>query len=129
MKKHRDIDLGDSGGGAPTKTGNALFTIFPYKKGNTWMFDDESRGIVMEPFVGGADTLLDKVCGGKSEITAIFSPTPFRDHQFVLEKVEGDEYGTTFRCPEYDNHEAWLCPALFAYLYPAPDKIYVQIKH
>lgn len=128
MKKNYDMDIEAAGAAAmTTKKGNALFTIFPYKKNSTWMFDDESRGLLMEPFVAGADTLLDKVCGGKHEITAIFSPTEFPDHDFVIEKTGGDESGTDYYCEKY-NHKLWLCPALFCYITPAPAKLFVKIS-
>lgn len=122
MKKHYSAATEEM-----PKAGNALFTIFPYKKNNQWMFDDESRGILMEPFVAGADTLLEKLSGGRVEITAIFSTTEFKGWQVVLDKVDGDENGTDFHCPQY-NHDLWLCPALWAYIQPSPEKIYVQIK-
>jgi hypothetical protein len=121
MKKHYNASVKEP------RAGNALFTIFPYKKNSTWMFDDETRGLVMEPFVAGADTLLDKVCNGKSEITAIFSPTEFKGYDFYIDKVEGDENGTDYFCEKY-QHELWLCPALWAYINPSPSRLYVQIK-
>lgn len=110
------------------KLKNAIFTIHPYKdKGVQWVFDDEATGLVKEAFVGGADTLLDKACQGKQECVALFSLNPFKGYDFVLNKVEGDEFGTTYYCEKHEQ-EAWLCPALFLYLNPAPQNIYVQIK-
>lgn len=39
---------------------NSLFVIKPYKHLGLWVFDDEARGILQEPFVGGADILIDQ---------------------------------------------------------------------
>lgn len=106
---------------------NSIYTIFPYKEKGVWMFDDEWKGINREPFVAGADTLLDEVCDGKEDIVAIFSQTPFKDFDFYINKVKEDEYGTTYFCEKFD-HELWLCPALWVYLIPSPEKIYIKIK-
>ena len=38
---------------------NAIFVIKPYKWNGMWVFDDERVGLVKEPFVAGADTMID----------------------------------------------------------------------
>jgi hypothetical protein len=40
---------------------NAINVIVPYKKYGMWVFDDPRVGLVEEPFVGGADTMIDRV--------------------------------------------------------------------
>ena len=39
---------------------NALMVISPYKYEGIWVFDDEKTGLVREPFIAGADTIIDK---------------------------------------------------------------------
>jgi hypothetical protein len=38
---------------------NALFVILPYKLEGMWVFDDAATGLVREPFISGADKILD----------------------------------------------------------------------
>ncbi|WP_299624292.1 hypothetical protein [Pelagibius sp.] len=38
---------------------NALRVIHPYKTEGVWVFEDEAVGLVQEPFVSGADTVID----------------------------------------------------------------------
>jgi len=40
---------------------NAINVIYPYKCENLWVFDDEKVGLDKEPFIEGADVLIDKV--------------------------------------------------------------------
>ena len=40
---------------------NAINVISPYKYLGMWVFDDERVGLVQEPFVAGADTMIDRV--------------------------------------------------------------------
>ena len=39
---------------------NSIFVIKPYKWEGFWVFDDPSVGLVKEPFVGGADSIIDE---------------------------------------------------------------------
>lgn len=38
---------------------NAIQVIFPYLDHGVWMFDDESKGLVREPFVCGIPAMMD----------------------------------------------------------------------
>jgi hypothetical protein len=40
---------------------NAINVITPYKHHGMWVFDDPRVGLVQEPFVAGADTMIDRV--------------------------------------------------------------------
>ena len=40
---------------------NSINVIAPYKYEGLWVFDDEKVGLVQEPFVGGADTMIDAI--------------------------------------------------------------------
>ena len=39
---------------------NAIIVIHPYKYEGMWVFDDSKVGLVQEPFVSGADTIIDR---------------------------------------------------------------------
>ena len=38
---------------------NSIFVIKPYKWEGLWVFDDDRVGLVREPFVAGADRMID----------------------------------------------------------------------
>jgi hypothetical protein len=40
---------------------NALTAIYPYKYEGLWVFDDPKVGLVQEPFVSGADVIIDRM--------------------------------------------------------------------
>ena len=48
------------------KVMNSLFAIAPYKFEGFWVFDDPSVGLRQEPFVSGADTIID-ILGEETE--------------------------------------------------------------
>ena len=120
---------------------NSLFTIFPYLYMGTWVFDDASVGLVKEPFVAGADTLLSMIAGeGVDKITVVFSPSWFPDHQVVVDKMtdeDREKYGVanehhltnwgTYYLEKTRDHKLWLCPALNLYLPVSPDQIFFKV--
>ncbi len=62
---------------------NSIFVIKPYRWEGLWVFDDEQVGLVKEPFVAGADTLIDVAIERKGIANAadgfllLFSASPF----------------------------------------------------
>ena len=60
---------------------NAVSVIFPYRLEGVWVFDDASAGLVREPFISGADNILDVLTEHIPEATTgfkiIFSARPF----------------------------------------------------
>ena len=110
---------------------NSLFVIKPYKDQNCWMFDDPAVGLVREPFVCGADRMIDvatsHIPNADRGFFAIFSASPFPDAQIVLERVGEESGGNVYRWAEEDM-EGWLCPALLLYFKKPPEKLYIQVK-
>lgn len=104
---------------------NAIKTILAYKWNGLWVFDEESVGLVKEPFVAGADTLLDRISDGHQSIVLIFSDIEFPDYHFSTVLVDTAPSGSNYYCPELD-HNLWLCPALFKFFPEAPQTIYVK---
>jgi len=110
---------------------NSLLVIHPYKSQGVWVFDDPRVGLVQEPFVAGADVILDRMVEGipeaESGVTVFFSAIPFPGsrHEFVWRRE--DSSGNWYYSPEYDQ-EGWLCPALFKYFDETPERLYVQVK-
>jgi hypothetical protein len=53
---------------------NEINVIEPYRYSEMWVFDDPRVGLAAEPFVGGADTMIDRVTAG----------LPHADRGFVM---------------------------------------------
>jgi len=110
---------------------NLINVIQPYWYLDMWVFDDPRVGLSAEPFVGGADTMIDRVTShiadAKSGFTLLFSAMPFPGHQFRLEWRREEGSGNVYYSEQLDA-EGWLCPALLRYFDERPLEIYVQIK-
>ena len=110
---------------------NAINVIAPYKHHGVWVFDDARVGLVHEPFVAGADSMIDRVVAGTPDaergFTLIFSSTAFPGHQYRLDWRREDGGGNWYHAPALDM-EGWLCPALLRYFTEVPEHIFVQIK-
>jgi hypothetical protein len=110
---------------------NSLFVIFPYKYEGAWIFDDESRGLLHEPFVMGIDTMIDSLVAdipnAEQGFKVIFSAAQFPGYTTRLEWRREEMDGNWYYSPQFDI-EGWLCPALFKYFESAPEEIYLRAK-
>lgn len=110
---------------------NAINVIAPYKYLDMWVFDDARVGLSQEPFVAGADTMIDRVVRGIPQadkgFVMMFSASPFPGHGIKLEWRRPDGGGNWYYAPALEM-EGWLCPALFKYFDQAPAELYVQVK-
>jgi len=110
---------------------NSIFVIKPYKWEGLWVFDDPNVNLVREPFVAGADTIIDvataSIPDAQNGFLAIFSASPFPDAQIVLEWTSEQNGGNVYLWQE-KNMEGWLCPALLKYFEIPPEKLYIQVK-
>jgi hypothetical protein len=113
---------------------NSLFTITPYLLDGMWMFDDEARGLVKEPFVCGADEVMDILADGKTRFNLVFSGEEFPGVTHCFKRTREENGGTWYK-PSFfpDNqkkgfpNEFWLCPALFKFFPTAPEFIYAKV--
>jgi hypothetical protein len=110
---------------------NAINAIHPYKHQGLWVFDDENVGLKREPFVSGADAIIEKLVAdipdAESGFTLLFSAYPFPGQVAVFERRREEMGGHWYYSAQLDA-EGWLCPALLKYFEAAPDKIYAQFK-
>jgi hypothetical protein len=112
---------------------NAISVIFTYKYEGMWVFDDDIVGLVREPFVGGADVLIDKprdakgIKNGDKGFRLIFSAGEFPDYDYKFKWVREGDGGNWYFSDDF-NMEGWLCPALFAYFEQAPTEIYTKFE-
>jgi len=108
-----------------------MLAIHPYKYEGLWVFDDEKVNLVQEPFVSGADTIIETIVqdipNANEGFTLIFSAEPFPGHQVKFDWVREESGGNWYYIEALDS-EGWLCPALFKYFEKAPKNIYAQFK-
>ena len=110
---------------------NQIIVIKPYRWEGLWVFDDERVGLHKEPFVGGADTIIDEVVASKAIANAeqgfllLFSAEPFPGADLELTWLREEMGGNVY---ERAGREGWLCPALLKYFPQAPGKIFAQFK-
>ncbi len=114
-------------------TQNSITAIKPYKWEGMWVFDDETVDLIREPFVAGADTLIDVAVeelgieDADSGFLMLFSATPFPSADLHLEWIREETGGNVYVWRERDM-EGWLCPALMKYFDSAPADLWVQLK-
>lgn len=110
---------------------NAINVIAPYKRHGMWVFDDARVGLAEEPFVGGADTMIDRVThdipDAENGFVLVFSAEAFPGAQLMLEWRRQDGSGNIYYAPQLDL-EGWLCPALFRYFDGTPPRLHVQVR-
>ena len=106
---------------------NSIFVIKPYKWEGLWVFDDANAGLVKEPFVGGADSIIDVATARIPNAHKGFLAGYFPDAQIVLEWVREEGGGNVYRWKE-KGMEGWLCPALLKYFEQPPAKLHIQVK-
>ncbi|NJL72653.1 MAG: hypothetical protein HC888_14315 [Candidatus Competibacteraceae bacterium] len=108
---------------------NSILTIAPYRFNGAWVFDDDRVGLVREPFVSGADHMIDlfteNISDAVNGFRLTFSSQPFPGFQVRIALDRPEYGGNWYRWPER-NVEGWLCPALVKYFESAPPEIYVQ---
>ncbi len=110
---------------------NSINVIAPYDYKGLWVFDDARVGLLQEPFVGGADTMIDVLVSGipnaKQGFRMVFSASEFPGSTLKLDWVRAEKSGNVYRSEEM-GMEGWLCPALFKYFESAPASIYLKVE-
>ena len=112
---------------------NAINVIYPYKNAGMWVFDDEKVGLDREPFVAGADTIIDRVLAVKGlekpeeGFRLIFSAGEFPEYDVRLDWVKEGDGGNWYKSEDYQM-EGWLCPALLMYFDEAPKYLYARFE-
>ena len=112
---------------------NAIMAIYPYKDSGLWVFDDERAGLDKEPFISGADTLIERaleafgIPDGEKGFRLVFSAGEFPGYNLELRWVREGEGGNWYRSEEFDM-DGWLCPALFKYFETPPKRIFAKFE-
>ena len=110
---------------------NAINVIIPYRWEGMWVFDDERVGLAKEPFVSGADAIIDLMVAdlpdAEKGFRLIFAASPFPGYAHALEWRREEHGGHWYFSSDFAQ-EGWLCPALFKYFDSAPEKIYAKAE-
>ena len=92
---------------------NAITAIHPYKDEGLWVFDDANVGLVREPFVSGADEIIERMVQGIPDaargFTLLFSAGPFPGHQATLERRQEHLGGNWYHSREL-GHRRLVMP-------------------
>ena len=110
---------------------NFLRIIFPYKYEGTWVFDDKAVELDKEPFVFGADDVIEwlarNIDDADQGFKLLFSHKPFPGFDIRAEWIREEMEGNWYKI-EDPPMEGWLCPALLKYFDSAPEEIYVKAE-
>ena len=108
---------------------NSLYVIAPYRHLGMWVFDDPRVGLVQEPFVGGADAILDQItreiADAENGFRLVFSAQPFPGYILHLVWRREELGGNIYYSVDLDM-EGWLCPALLKYFPHPPAHLYAK---
>lgn len=108
---------------------NQIYNIQAYKRGSTWLFDDEHRQIKGEPFVCGASELITQLVGKRKRKASLnFSEHYIPDYieKLTLTKAEGGKKKTSgWYIAEKTGMKCWLCPAQLKFFGHVAKQIYV----
>ena len=129
--------------GNSKKVNNSIFSLTAYRHNDMWVFDDEERGLVKEPFVHGADTMFDFMSGNvlpgvnNTRCSIAFSANPMLNNDVHVKHIEdlGEDMGDIYEvvsaftsaATSFDGFQFWLCPALLSFFDKAPENIYVSV--
>ena len=106
---------------------NQIYTIEPYLKGTSWVFNDEARGLQEEPFVSGIPKIIKYYVKSRKKFKLLFSKAQFPDWNLKLQR-QRVEFGGAWYFDTETNLEGWLCPALLKYFDKAPVKLFCKIE-
>jgi len=128
------------------RSDNTINIIYPYRKHNTWVFDDESRGLKAEPFVFGMSKIIDIIayqvlCDRKiDKFKLIFSRYGMPEFHAKLIKLKDKSLvGAWYKLDHIDTpnwierhpkwcERGWLCPATLLYFREYPEHIYLYLE-
>jgi len=118
---------------------NAINVIYPEYHNGIWVFTDESKELVNEPFVGATNSVISLIANvagvlNNDKFRLLFSSISFPEYQHVVTHIEnkvsdfGDWYDFEIYLDEVFSYQFWLCPALLKYFDTAPDEIYIKCE-
>lgn len=114
---------------------NTIFTIRPYLLFDRWVFDDPVRGFLAEPFVAGADRMIDLLTQAQGIRNAAagfhltFGLQPFPGAQGCLKRSGPGQGGMWYRTNVGGVRvHGWFCPGLLRYFAEPPATIWAAAE-
>jgi hypothetical protein len=109
--------------------------IYPYRKNNTWFFDDKSKEIVEEEFIFSTPKVIDKMLklqGIESDrLSFVFSKNNFLTSQGYLQILKPENNGYWYEVKKYEfgdiKENIWLCSTTLIYFETFPIRIYFRV--
>ena len=114
---------------------NSIHTTVCDRHYGEWVFDDEKRGLINEPFVLGTSEAIDYVVGPAKKIKITHSANQFPHASHYLERLEPEDGGYWYQLVNAGTNEPeeidenWLCPATKAFYDEHPRFIWIAIKN
>ena len=123
-----------------------MMTLFPYRTGPTWVFDDARTGLKEEAFVLGMSEMISRLVAAKGladpdgGFALHFSDQPFDIYDAELSWLRSDDVqglgdsalvlvGNWYTgVIAGERMDGWLCPALLKYFPSAPNRIFVRVE-
>ncbi len=110
---------------------NTLNVIAPYRWQGSWVFDDERFDLTREPFICGADKMIDVLVADIPNADAgfklIFAATAFPSHQLAVDWIREENGGNWYYSSDY-KIEGWLCPQMRNWFDKAPTRIFAKAE-
>jgi hypothetical protein len=102
-----------------------------YRHAGTWVFTDEKRDLVNEPFVLGVPEIFDSVIEeqdlkGNHLYRVIFSDQNFPLAHAEVEKISEEGGGAWYKHKK--TPPGWLCPATLKFFKEFPERIFFKIE-
>jgi len=111
-------------------SGNSIHRVLVRAVDGLWVYDDPSFGVQEQPFVFGANLILekmvDRVEGIRDRLNLVFSSIPFPGSEHCLEFVREETEGFVYRW-EDEKLQGWMSPSLRNYFPDPPPKIFLQL--
>jgi hypothetical protein len=123
--------------------------IYPYRLGQTWVFDDPRTGLKEEAFVLGSSEMITRLVEARQipnpekGFTLHFSDEPFAGYDAEFTWLRSDDaqvvpgkdgsasqlFGNWYRgLVDGLEMEGWLCPALGLYFHAAPPRMFAKAE-
>lgn len=123
-----------------------MMTLFPYRTGPTWVFDDARTGLKQEAFVLGTSEMISRLVAAKGLVdpdggfALHFCDDPFDGFDAELSWLRSDDVqglgdsalvlaGNWYTgVIAGERMDGWLCSALLKYFLVAPGRIFVRVE-
>ena len=113
---------------------NAINVITPYNENGIWRFNDPSKELAGEPFVGTTNDIINGMIeesifiDQEKEVSIYFATEDFPGAEYVLTSVKEGNGGMWYRWGDMEGSlKGWLCPATLKYFDDFPKKIYIKL--